>query len=159
MAKSYRGETLLCGVAGATALTAVHQFAQRVTNDAPRMDLVGMRALASGLRGVGMRPPRPDRLYGMTLVGDLVSNSLYYSLVSVGRRPNVWARGAALGFAAGLGALLLPKRMGLGDPPRSASIANQIMTVAWYVVGGLSAAATAACLHEMRPAYEEGGLV
>ena len=37
------------GVSGAVALTAVHQAAQLFTVDAPRMDVVGRRAIAAGL--------------------------------------------------------------------------------------------------------------
>jgi hypothetical protein len=149
------GEALLCGAVGAVALTTVHQLARRATDEAPEMEVVGMRALVRGFRGMGAEPPQGQQLYGMTLAGDLICNSLYYALVSLGRRPNVWVRGAALGLAAGFGALLLPRRMGLGDPPKSQDVANQIMTVAWYLVGGLSAAATAVCLRETREQAHE----
>ena len=140
-------DALLSGMAGAAALTAVHQAAQMVSDNAPRMDVVGMRAIARGKNaaaaGADSSTQHPS-LYNMALAGDLLFNSAYYSLATT------WARGAALGLIAGIGALLLPKRMGLGDPPGSEHVSNQVMTVAWYVVGGLAAAWTAQCLAERR---------
>ncbi len=51
-----------------------------------------------------------------------------------------------MGLLAGIGALILPQRLGLGAPPKSELFSNQVMTVAWYVIGGLAAAATATWL-------------
>lgn len=143
-------DALLSGMAGAAALTAVHQAARMMTDSAPRMDVVGMRALArsrdamSPDSGSAATEHRNPALYNMALAGDLVFNSAYYSLATS------WARGAALGLLAGVGALTLPKKMGLGDPPKSELLSNQLMTVAWYVVGGLAAAWTAQCLATRR---------
>ena len=129
------------GACGAVALTAVHQLARRVTSDAPRMDVLGERAIARGLRAAGSDVPPEPQLHRWALAGDLLANSAYYSLVACGRDAHVWRRGVALGLGAGAGALLLPRRMGLGDPPNSDHLANQVMTVAWYLIGGLAAAA------------------
>jgi hypothetical protein len=138
-------DALISGVAGAVALTTVHQVARAVTDNAPRMDVVGMRALARGTRAAGQEGPRTHAgLYGATLAGDLVANSIYYSLAST------YTRGTVLGLAAGVGALFLPERMGLGVPPKSELLSNQVMTVAWYLVGGLTAAATAQWLSARR---------
>jgi len=130
-------DAILSGMAGAAALTAVHQAAQRVTDSAPRMDVVGMRA-------IGKATPENPALYNMALAGDLVFNSAYYSMATT------WTRGAALGIIAGIGALVLPQKLGLGQPPRSELLSNQVMTVAWYLIGGLAAAWTAQCLAEKR---------
>ena len=130
-------ESLLSGAAGAVALTAVHQAARALTDAAPRMDVVGMRALSRGMNASGAAAPSHNGLYYATLAGDLISNSAYYSLATT------YTRGAAMGLLAGLGALFLPERLGLGTPPKSELLSNQVMTVAWYVVGGLAAAATA----------------
>lgn len=136
---------LISGAAGAVALTAVHQVARAVTDSAPRMDVVGMRALARGARAVGQDQPKTHAgLYGATLAGDLIANSVYYSLATT------YTRGTVLGLIAGVGALVLPERMGLGVPPKSDLLSNQVMTVAWYLVGGLAAAATAQCLASQR---------
>lgn len=136
-------ESIVSGMAGAAALTAVHQAARAVTEDAPRMDVVGMRALARSVRSElpaaeeDAAPRTHAGLYRTVLIGDLVCNSAYYSLATT------YKRGIAMGVLAGIGALVLPQRLGLGDPPRSELLSNQIMTVAWYTIGGLAAAATA----------------
>jgi hypothetical protein len=135
-------EALVAGLAGAAALTTVHQLAQRVVADAPRMDVLGMRAMVRMRQGLGADVPDHETLFRQTLAGDLASNTLYYSLVGAGGRRHRWARGAALGMAAGLGALALPRRLGIGDPPHVESIRNRVLTVAWYTLGGLAPAAT-----------------
>ena len=131
-------DSLISGAAGAMALTAVHQAARAVTDAAPRMDVVGMRALARGAEAAGTAAPSTHNgLYTATLAGDLICNSAYFALATN------YTRGAALGVLAGIGALVLPQKMGLGAPPKSELLANQVMTVAWYVIGGLAAACTA----------------
>jgi hypothetical protein len=63
----------------------------------------------------------------------------------------VWTRAIAMGLGAGACALVLPRRIGLGDAPKSDHIPNQIMTVAWYLVGGLAAAAAGRVFNSQRP--------
>jgi hypothetical protein len=105
------------------------------------MDVLGERAIARALALRGEEVPPQPTLQRWALAGDLLANSAYYSLVACGRDAHVWRRGVALGLAAGAGALVLPRPLGLGDPPKSDQLANQIMTVAWYLIGGLAAAA------------------
>ena len=140
------GVAAVSGLSGALALTAVHQAAQYFTTDAPRMDVVGRRAIAAGIEASGHDAPDEPTLQRWALMGDVLSNTAYYSLIPAGRRPNVWTRALALGLAAGVGALVLPRRMGLGAPPRSYSVANQVMTVGWYTLGALVTAAVAESL-------------
>jgi hypothetical protein len=134
--------SVLAGAAGATALTGIHQLARAMTSRAPRMDVLGMRAIERVRHKLDPNAPleRYDTRQRQALAGDLLANSAYYSLVAVGDPAGAWTRGAGLGLAAGLGALYLPQRMGLGTPPHSHDTANQIMTVAWYLIGGLAAA-------------------
>ena len=127
------------GLVGACALTLIHETARRFIDDAPRMDVLGMRALSKAARAADLDPPVP--LHEAALVGDLVSNSLYYSLVGVGAREDALRNGALLGLAAGLGAVYLPERLGLGRQPTEDSPQTQLMTVAWYLLGGLAAGA------------------
>jgi hypothetical protein len=134
------GHAAVAGLVGATALTTVHQLARRWSENAPRMDVVAMRGIEKTSAATGTDVPSPSRLYRWALAGDMVANTAYYSLVACGRQPHVWRRGLSLGLAAGAGALTLPRALGLGDPPRSDRIENQIMTVAWYLIGGLAAA-------------------
>lgn len=139
------GESFLSGLAGAAALTLVHETARRLVSDAPRMDRIGRRVIARSMEGMGIEPPHRDTLQGMALAGDLVSNTLFYSLVGAGRRMPL-ARGAVLGAAAGLGALVVPQLLGLGRRAQGATNATKAMTFSWYLLGGLAAAATLMCL-------------
>ena len=134
------------GLAGACALTLIHEAARRTFSDAPRMDLLGMRAMARSYNAVGAPTPTADELFNRTLVGDIAANSLYYSMVAWGGRQNAWLCGAALGLAAGVGAVALPGPLGLGADASARTTATQLMTVAWYLAGGLAAAATYECL-------------
>jgi hypothetical protein len=134
------GRALANGAAGALTVTALNEGVRRVYPHAPRMDVIGMRALAAMLRGAHVEPPARDDLYYVTLVGDLATNTLYYSLV--GDAPT-WKRGIGLGLAAGIGAALLPQPLGLGTQPRQRVPITQLLTVAWYVAGGIAAVVAA----------------
>jgi hypothetical protein len=107
------------------------------------MDVLGMGALRRFIPALQHEWPRSSRLYRLALAGDLVANTMYYSAIPARDRATTWNRAAALGLAAGAGALLLPETLGLGDPPSSELRANQAMTVAWYVAGALAAALAA----------------
>ncbi len=133
---------MLSGLAGALALTAVHETARRLIADAPRVDTLGRRAIAFGLEGIGVEPPSEDALQAAALSGDVASNTLYYALVGLG--PAAWAvpRGLGLGVAMGLAAVALPPAIGLGREPAAGSPRTATLTVAWYALGGLAAGAT-----------------
>ena len=141
------------GLAGAVALTAIHETIRRVSPDAPRMDVLGMRAIAKSLRAAGEEVPDEDTLFNVTLAGDVVSNALYYSLVGLGDPRSAVARGALLGLGAGLGAVLLPGPLGLGTDASARTRETQLMTVAWYTAGGLVAGAAMQSLSD-----DDGGL-
>jgi hypothetical protein len=112
------------------------------------MDVLGKRSLKKGIRWLGFRPARGQRLHRQALVGDLISNSLFYALVAVGRPRRPYLRGAFLGALAGLGAVVLPPLMGLGHRPSRARRTTALLTVAWYLLGGLSAARATRSLTE-----------
>jgi hypothetical protein len=134
------------GVAGAVALTLVHETARRVIPHAPRVDVIGVRAIARPMRAAGYEPPHYNALHNAALAGDLAANSAYYSLIGAGGREHLWRNGAVLGLLAGLGAALLPPLMGLGSQPHRRTPFTQVLTVAWYLLGGLAAAATYECV-------------
>ncbi len=133
--------SLASGFAGACTVTVLNETVRRMVPHAPRMEVIGMRALRASLSLAGVDPPKGDDLYYAAIVGDLLSNTLYYSCVGLGTPKNVWWRGTALGLAAGVGAALLPPRMHLGDQPGERTPMTQLLTVAWYLSGGLTAAA------------------
>lgn len=95
---------------------------------------MGMQALSKVLRGTSWSD---SRLFYVAMVGDLVANSLYYSLSGVGSPRSLWLRSTALGLAAGVGAVLLPKPLGLNEQYSSRSLHTKIATVGLYVAGAL----------------------
>jgi hypothetical protein len=137
---------LASGMAGALVLTGLHEIARRTVPHAPRMDVIGERALAGTIRAAGGNPPRGRRLFRSTLAGEILSNTLYYSVVGAGVGSRVWRKGLVAGLTAGLGAVLLPPRLGLGRQPGESRPLTPLLTVAWYTAGGLAAAMTARLL-------------
>src|SRR4029453_8818420 len=133
------GSALGGGLAGALSLTLLHEVARRVLPSAPRLDVLGMRALAKSLRALEQPVPEHNRLHNMALVGDLISNTVYYSLVGVGEGTSARRRGALVGLAAGIGAVVLPRPLGLGQGPSRRTVATQVLTIGWYLAGGLIA--------------------
>ncbi|TXK31566.1 hypothetical protein FVR03_19735 [Pontibacter qinzhouensis] len=131
------------GLAGACFVTLAHESLRRVVPEAPRMDILGMRAIAKTMRKAGAEPPASDELHSWALVGDIVSNSLYYSLAGTGK--NAWWRGAILGASAGVGAVALPGPLGLGEAPSNRTDETKAMAIGLYLLGGL-VAGTVGCL-------------
>lgn len=122
-------------------LTAAHQAAAKTIPHAPRVDVVGRRAVAGSARAVGIAPPAGDRLQATALGMDLVSNSAYYAMLGMSKPENLWRNAFGLGLAAGVGAVALPPVMGLGSKPTARRADTALMTVAWYTLGALTAAA------------------
>ena len=105
---------LSAGFAGAAATNLTHEVLRRIVPSSPRVDLLGMQALANMYRAVDADPPRGRTLYVKTLIGDLALNSAYFALSGLGGR-NALNVGVAIGTAAGIGAFLIPRRVGLDD--------------------------------------------
>lgn len=141
-------KAIAAGAAGAGATTILHELTRRLTPDAPRVDLLGMQALARLLRAAGAAPPAGDALYTLTLAGDLASNAAYFGAVGAGPRERAVALGAALGLVAGAGAVLLPPALGLSGATTRRTGATAALTVALYTAGGLVAGATYRALPE-----------
>ncbi|MBX0333981.1 hypothetical protein K3G39_12110 [Pontibacter sp. HSC-14F20] len=137
-------KALVGGLAGAVALTIAHETLRRLVPEAPRMDVLGMRAISKIMKKAGAQPPEGGALRTWAMVGDVVSNSLYYSLAGAGK--DSWLRGSLLGAGAGAGAVLLPGPMGLGTDPSNRTNSTRAMTVGLYLMGGLVAAAVGSTL-------------
>lgn len=141
MRMSHAGQALLGGFTGAAAVTLTHEVARRLTADAPRLDLIGQRAIRRGLRKAGHKPPHGQRLLRASLAGELAANTAYFTLVGLLGRRHTFGAGSLLGSLAGLGAVVLPRYLGLGSVPTTRTKRTQAMSWLWYVLGGLAAAA------------------
>jgi hypothetical protein len=131
---------LIGGLAGACAITVLHQVIKSKDDEAPRMDLLGMESLTKIMNKAGVRPPADGALYYITMAGDIVSNTFYYSLTGIGRK-KTWLKGPALGLAAGIGAVLLPKPLGLNPKHSNYTRQTQLLSVLYYLAGGVVSSA------------------
>ena len=126
------------GLAGAAALTLINQGVSSIDKNAPRLDLLGMNAVAKVAKP---KLPLVDKFFPLVLGGDVISNSLYFAMAKGKTKGQTLLRGALLGLGAGLGALTIPQKMGLSSGPVARTTKTKVMTVAWYLIGGLVAAA------------------
>lgn len=125
------------GLAGAAAVTLIHETVKKIVPEAPRLDMLGMNAISRSLGAAGLRKPGNNKLFTWALAGDLLTNSLYYSLAGVGKEKNAWVRSSLLGLTAGIGAVLLPKSMGLEEKHTNRSLSTKLMTIGLYIAGAL----------------------
>ena len=143
-------KSTLGGLAGACTLTLLNESVKKLDKDAPRMDLLGMNAVARLMKGQNILAQTAGKLFPIAMAGDLVSNSLYYSMADTGNKRNTLIRGALLGVGAGLGAVVLPKTLGLNDEATTRTLKTKVLTVTWYLIGGLVAAAAINLLEKKR---------
>lgn len=125
------------GLAGACTLTLLNESIRKIDKDAPRLDLLGTNAVAKLAKG----SIHPGDAKKASLAGDLITNSLYYGMADAGNKSKTLVRGTLLGLGAGLGALTLAKPLGLDARMAQTSAKTKALTVAWYLVSGLVAAA------------------
>ncbi len=129
------------GLAASVTVTAVHQILKAITSKSPRMDLLGMEVLDKGYEKAGADKPSYDTRYWMTMAGDIVSNAAYYSLAGAGGKKGLFAKGGLLGALAGIGALVLPKPMGLNPAHSNRTKTTKLLSVGLYLLGGLVSSA------------------
>lgn len=139
-------KNLLAGLGGAIALNIIHESLKHTGSDMPRVDLVGEEALQKGLAYVGKQINDENQLYRATLAADLFSNAIYYSFIGSGSGKNVWSRAVVLGLAGGIGAVALPKPVGLNPIPVTKTNQVKILTVSYYLAGALVTAALVCAL-------------
>jgi hypothetical protein len=139
--------SLITGLAGAGALTIAHSIVRKSMPDAPRMDLFGLDTVRNifNRAGINANIPAAEGFFSNPIVGDLVSNTLYFSGVGSRRGIGAWIRGAMLGVSAGLGIVgLSPKsKFESKSAGACANWGNCATTIGIYTLGGLAAAAMA----------------
>lgn len=127
----------LAGLGGAIALNILHESLKKKGSDMPRVDLLGEEALQKTLQHFGTQIEGEKNLYTATLAGDLISNTMYYGMIGNGDRDYLFTRAIAYGLAAGVGAVTLPKHMGLNDEPVTQTNKTKALTVGYYLAGAL----------------------
>ena len=120
------------GLAGACAATLLHETVKRIVPEAPRMDLLGMNAITKRSKTKNQK-----KLFVWALAGDILINSLYYSLAGVGKEKNIWVKSSLLGLTAGISAVVLPGPLGLNEKYSNKTMSTKLMTVGLYVAGAI----------------------
>ncbi|MHA4894628.1 hypothetical protein ACXZ1K_07755 [Pedobacter sp. PWIIR3] len=135
-------KNLIAGFAGAVALNVLHESIKN-KRTTPRIDLLGEQALQKTVRYFGGNIRDDDELYAATLAGDIISNTMYYSLIASSKSRYIWPKAIAMGLLAGVGAVKLPKPLGLNPKPVAKNDQIKAMTVGYYVFGALVTALVA----------------
>ena len=128
---------LLAGAAGATALTLVHEGTRQIVSTAPRVDIIGRKLVSYAFYQTGNAAPDKEKHYAIAMMGDLVSNALYYSLVGWGRSSSALTKGLWLGVGGGVAAVVAPQYLDLPEEPVSRESSTTLMTIGWYTLGGV----------------------
>lgn len=74
-----------------------------------------------------------DKLYNATVAGDILTNGIYYTLTP-------FKMSTLVGALGGLGAIALPRQLGLDNEPIAGSDKKKMITVGYYVFGAMVAA-------------------
>lgn len=143
-------KSLLSGLVGAAVVTTLNEGVRRITRNAPQLQELGMDAATQTLRK--MNAPVPDKkpLFWTTLVADLITNALYYSVINLAgsKKSTKWAMGTGMGLAAGIGAVLLPKPLSLDASTTNKTTKTKAMTIGWYLAGALVTTAIVSMLSD-----------
>ena len=136
--------SIVAGGVGATSLTLIHEAARHFIPNSPRVELLGMRAIRKfALRPLGLQPTR-DQEYMLSIALDLISNGANYALILAlgdNKRKNVFGRALLYGMTTGVATLAVPSILKIKAQPTRNHAATVAMTIAWYTLGALAAAA------------------
>ena len=130
---------LLAGAAGAAVLTLVHEGMRQIVPTAPRVDIIGRRLVSYAFHQTGNATPDKEKRYTIAMIGDLISNSLYYSLVGWGNSSSAITKGLLLGVGGGVAAVVAPQYLDLPEEPVNRESSTTLMTIGWYTLGGVVA--------------------
>lgn len=130
---------MLSGLVGAAAVTGLNYLGQRITPQTPRLDALGRNAVRKTSQAVVGTKPDESTVHATALGGDLVSNSMIYSLAGVGRAKRPEVRGLLAGLAMGAAVVVLAPMLGLGRRTTGVGTKGKAMAVGQYALGGLAA--------------------
>ena len=127
---------IAAGLMGSVALNILHETIRKNVNNVPEINLLGAEAVNKTLSQYGRPIQDSDDLHKVTLELDLIANAAYYSAIG-GSGKYIWPKAIAMGLSAGIGALKLPKPLGLDPTPVTETTQKQVMTVGYYLFGAL----------------------
>lgn len=121
---------VIAGLAGALVLNILHESIRSRFTGAPRINELGEEALQKSLKPFNVSLDNPQSAYWATLSSDIVSNAFYYGATAT-------TSPVVSGALAGIGAVKLPRYLGLNDEPVAATPQKRLLTVSYYLVGAL----------------------
>jgi len=127
---------IAAGLMGSIALNILHEAVRKNLNNVPEVNLLGAEAVNKTLSQYGRPIQDPDDLHKVTLELDLIANAVYYSTIGSSGK-YIWPKAIAMGLTAGIGALKLPKPLGLDPTPVTETTQKQVLTVGYYLFGAL----------------------
>lgn len=130
---------MMSGLVGAAAVTGLNYLGQRISPKAPRLDEFGREAVRKTSNNVVGTKPSESAVHATALGGDLISNSMIYSLAGVGRSKRPELRGVLAGVAMGAAVVLLAPMLGLGRRTTGIGPKGKAMAIGQYALGGLAA--------------------
>ena len=130
---------MLSGLVGAAAVTGLNYLGQQITPKAPRLDALGRNAVRKSSDAVAGTTPDETTVKATALGGDLISNSMIYSLAGVGRAKRPELRGLLAGVAMGTAVIVLAPMLGLGRRNTGIGTKGKAMAIGQYALGGLAA--------------------
>jgi len=133
-------KNLISAFAGSVALNVIHEVARKTCDDVPQINRVAEEAIQKSFSSTGLKEPKGKELYRYALTGDIVANTAYFTGVAGKTNKGTLVKGLLMGATAGFGALTLTSPMGLDDAPINRSRKTQVLTVLYYIAGGLVSA-------------------
>jgi hypothetical protein len=130
---------MLSGVAGAAAVTGLNYLGQRITPKAPRLDELGRNFVRKAGKAATGSKPDEETVHATALGGDLISNTMVYSLAGVGRAKRPEVRGLLAGLAMGAAVVVLAPMLGLGKKTAGVGAKGKAMAIGQYALAGLAA--------------------
>jgi hypothetical protein len=127
------------GLLAAATVGALQLLTRKLMQNGPRIDLLGERMFEAAFDRLGRRPPRAASRAMSWALGNMGSDTLLFALVATGQPRRPFVRGALVGAATGVAAVVLPKRLGL-DRFTARNWRTGLTTVGLYLAAGLSAA-------------------
>jgi len=121
---------MIAGLAGALVLNILHESVRSCYPGAPKINELGEEALRKAIKPFNISLDEGKSAYLATLCADMVSNTLYYG---------VTAKSGPLipGALAGIGAVKLPRYLGLNEDPVAATAQRKLLTFSYYLIGSL----------------------
>lgn len=128
---------LIGGLGGAIALTLLNEKLRKTSTNVPKLNLLGEDALSKTLHQVGVSLPKEQEKFQIALAGDIIGNTMYYSLIGGKKGKFIWPKAIFFGLSAGFGALKLPQPLGIDPTPVTKNTQTKVLTVGYYVFGAL----------------------